>query len=271
MSGFKLHFLGMCVRRFAEVYDFYTEHLGIQPEIPPDAEGGNWAMMSDAWAKPTKSRGVRWEMFEAEPGIPSVQAWGIGQNLRPSIQVKDLTSTVNHLQQRGVSFTSTIEENEWGQWIEFSDPEGIRWSLSHLVNYPSGDTLTHPHIGWFQLKTEHMAEQQQFYSEVLGLRCTDQTEHGCLFEQESGEPILSLHRGGTQQTLPQQWQDSIAFHVPTFMSFEVIDIAEAYQQLLSHQVKILQETTYHPDWEGTDMLVADRDHNVVQIVQYGKS
>ena len=32
---------------------------------------------------------------------------------------------------------------------------------------------------------------------------------------------------------------------------------------------VLEGVKHHPDWNGTDMIIADVDGNAIQVVQYG--
>jgi hypothetical protein len=40
--------------------------------------------------------------------------------------------------------------------------------------------------------------------------------------------------------------------------------------LQGQNVTVLQPLTYHEQWEGTDIILADADGNAVQVGQYGQ-
>lgn len=195
--------------------------------------------------------------------------WGHGQPVRPSIRVADLHGSVATLRQRGVQFTTDIQQTSFGEMVEFAAPENRRWTLVHAPSCPFGPTIDSPHINWLELKVIHLAEQQQFYKEILGLRPEDGENGQVILRQGPGEPILILEAGG-QRAASFQIKENMLRPLPSHLiSVETDNIEEAAGWMKSHKVPILTEIT-RKDWGGIDFYITDLDGNPIQIVQYTK-
>ena len=254
----ELNWIGIHVADFERSLQFYTEILGIRAsDVKPD-----WAYM--------ETTGMVFELFgDREQPASDQFTWGHGQPVRPSIQVADLHETIATLHQRGVQFTTDIEQTSYGEKIEFAAPENRRWTLVHTPNYPASADLNKPHIGWLELKVNRLAEQQQFYNEILGLQPVDGENGQVLLRQSPGEPILILESGG-QRAAPFQIKENKLQPLPShLMSVETDHIEEAAKWMKSHKVPILTEIT-RKEWGGVDFYITDLDGNPIQIVQYIK-
>lgn len=181
----------------------------------------------------------------------------------------DLHETVAKLRQRGVQFTTDIEQTPFGEMIEFAAPENRRWAILRAPNYPASADPSKPYIGWLELKVNNLGEQQRFYREVLGLQPEYGNDAQVLLKQEPGEPILFLEPGG-QRAAVFQIKENMLRPLPThLMSVETDNIEEAATWMKSHKVPILTESSRR-DWGGIDFYITDVDGNPLQIVQYIK-
>ena len=251
---FKLNFIGLYVADFNRIYSFYTETLGIELNLSVPG----WASL--------KTSGMTFELFEhqAEPGSRN-RSWGNGQAFRPGIQVTDLAATISELEQKGVTFAGNIERKPWGRLREFITPDGIRWTLAEAPDYPANADLRVAHIGWVELKANDLEAQKTFYGDLMGLTLAAADQTQMMFVQQLGEPLLFLEGGGQKTTpkpAPHHFEGQAGF-----LSFETEAIDEAASYILAQGVLIVREVVQH-EWGGTDMLIADADGNLVQIVQY---
>lgn len=78
---------------------------------------------------------------------PMSAGGGAGRTSDRAFRSRDLQASRAELQERGVSFTGELEDTDWGQSIEFTAPEGVRWSLAHAPAYPAGQSVQTPHLG----------------------------------------------------------------------------------------------------------------------------
>jgi predicted enzyme related to lactoylglutathione lyase len=209
---------------------------------------------------------MTFELFDGGT-LPTSDPSGRGQAIRPGIQVADLHGTIAEMRQRGVQFTGAIERTAFGEWIEFTAPENMRWTLAHAPSYPFGANLRKAHIGWIELKVDQLSEQQAFYCKVLGFQSEASKDGRIVLRQKPGEPLLFLKTGG-ERTVPLQINQGAFQPLPShLLSFETENIEEAAAWLKSHQVPILIGIT-HKTWGGIDLYIADLDGNPIQIVLY---
>jgi len=251
----KLNWIGLHVSDFNAALRFYTEILGMNAtDIKPD-----WAYFA--------TTGMTFELFGSVAPLSSQSTWGQGQPIRPGIQVADLHETVTELRQRGVEFTSQFKQTAYGEMIEFTATENMRWALAHTPTQTFDSNLNKPHIGWLEIKTDRFAEQQEFYSKVLGLQPESGTNEQAILRQGPREPILCLVSGG-QQAAPFQIQENMPKPMPShLMSVETDNIKEAAAWLKSKNIPTITEIT-RKSWGGIDFYITDSDGNLIQIVQY---
>ena len=264
----ELNFMGVCVEDWHTSYRFYTEILGMHAELDPDL--GIWASLGGGWdAYRAGSRSMIVELFDGGRPAGGRRAWGHKQGIRPAIQVDDLEAVVAAARARGVPFTGEIEETDWGQRTEFTAPEGIRWTLSHVPERPSSPGLFKPHIGHVEIKTHDLAGQVTFYRDVMGMNLESEHQTQIILGQGAGKPWLALESGGEKQTNDPAWASDPALGHPVFISFMASDVREVATRVRQANVNILKGVEHHADWGGTDLIVADVDGNALQIVQYG--
>lgn len=266
MVELTFNFIGVEAVDFRRAVRFYTEEVGIEPAAISSAE--SWAMLVSGMDESpvADATGLRCELFKQDGEPPDERRWGHHQNLRPSIQVEDLQATTETLHERGVSFTGEIEETARGQSIEFSAPEGIRWSLAHAPDFPTGRDLETPYLGWADLKVADQERQERFYTQIMGLSVGERYGSLVRLEQGVGDPQLFLEPGGEHESGEGTEESPFLGH-PVWMSFETPDINEASAWLSSHGVPRLQEITSH-DWAGKDIVIEDPEGNPIQVIEY---
>jgi len=264
----ELNFMGVCVVDWHTSYRFYTEILGMHAELDPDL--GIWASLGGGWdAYRAGSKSMIVELFDGGRPAGDGRAWGHKQGIRPGIQVDDLEAVVVEARACGVPFTGEVEETDWGQRIEFTAPEGIRWTLSHVPGRPSSSDLFKPHIGHVEIKAHDLAEQEAFYRDVMGMHLESENQTQVILGQGAGKPWLTLESGSEKQINdPARASDPACGH-PIFISFMTSDIQDVAALLREANVTMLKGIEHHADWGGTDLIIADVDGNVLQIVQYG--
>lgn len=263
----ELNFLGLYVADWPASYQFYTAILGMQAEVDPSL--GVWASLGGGWdAYRTGSRSMICELFDGGGSVGSGRAWGRRQGIRPAIHVDDLDAVVGAARARGVSFTGEVEETAWGRRIEFTAPEGIRWTLCQAPGRPSSPDLFKPYIGHVEIKAHDVAGQTAFYRDVIGLDLESKEPAQVIFGQGAGLPWLTLEPGGEKRTNdPARGPDAIRGH-PVFISFMASDIQAVAARLRGAQATLLKDIEHHEEWGGTDIIIADVDGNMLQIVQY---
>lgn len=269
MVELTFNFIGVNAADFQRAFVFYTEVLGVRPAKPaPPEVPESWAMLVAGWEESPDpdGRGLRCELFERDIDPPAERWWGRNQNVRPSIQVADLAATQVALRDRGVPFTGAIKETDWGQFVEFQAPDGIRWSLAQTPDLPAGQDLETPFLGWVELKAADVDRQQDFYTRVMGLTVGDRFTSRVRLEQEAGVPRMLLEPSGERVTVEEE-SDSPFDVQPVWMSFETSDIFEAEAWLTGRDVPLLRDVKSH-DWAGTDLLIQDPDGNPLQVVEY---
>jgi catechol 2,3-dioxygenase-like lactoylglutathione lyase family enzyme len=269
MVELEFNFIGVNAADFRGAVAFYTDVLGVRPAEPtsPD-ESDSWAMLVAGWddSPILDGHGLRCELFERDADPPDERWWGRNQNVRPSIQVADLPATEAELHERGVSFTEEIEDTGWEQSIEFTAHDGVRWSLAHAPNYPAGQSVRTPFLGWAELKSADLNKQQDFYTQIMGLTVSDRSASRVRLEQGAAKPLLFLEPGGERVTAGKRW-DSPFDVQPVWLSFETPDITEATAWLTDHGISPIRDVESH-EWGGTDVIIQDADGNPLQVVEY---
>ncbi|MGI8916046.1 MAG: VOC family protein [Chloroflexota bacterium] len=266
----ELNFLGICAVDWQASFRFYTEILGMHSELAPHL--GVWASLGGGWnAYRAGSRSVIVELFDGGRPASSARAWGHEQGIRPGIQVDDLDAVVAEARMRGVSFTGAVEATDWGHRIEFTAPEGIRWTLSDASGHPSGSDLARPYIGHVEIKAHDLAGQKAFYRDIIGMELMKESAAQVIFGQGAGKPWLSLEPGGEQPINDPRWASRPAIGQPIFISFKTADIQAVAARLRAAQATVLKDVRQHGDWGGTDMIISDIDGNALQVVQYGNA
>lgn len=266
MVELQFNFIGVETVDFERALSFYAAVIGI--EAASASPSDSWAMLVSGMddSPGADARGLRCELFGRSGEPPDERHWGHHQTLRPSIQVDDLQATREALQERGVQFTGEIEETTWGQFVEFTTPGGIRWSLANAPDFPAGDGLGTPHLGWAELKVADRDRQQQFYTQTMGLTVGKRQGSRVRLEQGVGDPQLFLVPGG-ERTTAEQADESPFLEHPVWTSFKTPDIEDASAWLRSQDVPLLQDITSH-DWAGKDIVIEDPDGNPIQVVEY---
>jgi catechol 2,3-dioxygenase-like lactoylglutathione lyase family enzyme len=257
MTLFTLNWFGMGVHDVLAASDFYGGKLGFAFE-EGEENGHPWRYF--------ETRGMTFELFQANPERPDVNAWGDGQAFRPVLRVSDLAATSALLRDKGISYSENT--SEYGAPIEIIGPEGIRWGIMES----SGIEMdwARPFIAGVELRVADLDAQKEFYTEVLGMTIGRESNEEILLNQKGGEAWLRMEAGGT--SAPRQFgEEKPAFFHPTWISFETEDVRQANLWLQSQNVTILHPLTYHEHWQGTDIIIADADDNAVQIVQYGRA
>lgn len=254
-----LNWIGMYVSDFEGSLRFYTEGLGMKAS----STKLNWAYF--------ETTGMTFELFGGGlPPTPDRKGWGQGQTIRPAIQVADLREIIANLRQRGVQFVGEIEQRENTEWIEFVAPEEMRWTFVQAPAYPFNSVLEKTHIGWIELKVDHLAEQRAFYSEILGVQPEEDRQGRVIFRQNLGKPCLFLEEGGK---MPVRLKISQGVFQPLpshLISLETDNIEKAAAWLKFHKIPILIEIT-RKNWGGIDLYITDPDGNPIQVVQYIQS
>lgn len=263
----ELNFMGVCVADWHTSYRFYTEILGMHAELDPDL--GTWASLGGGWdAYRAGSKSMIVELFDGGRPAGGGRAWGHKQGIRPGIQVDDLEAVVVAARARGVPFTGQVEETDWGQRIEFTAPEGIRWILSQVPGRPSSPDLFKPHIGHVEIKAHDLAGQEAFYRNVIGMHLESENQTQVILGQGTGKPWLTLESGGEKQINDPAWASDPARGHPIFISFMTSDIEDVAALLREANVTVLKGIERHADWGGTDLIIADVDGNSLQIGNY---
>ena len=267
--SFKMNFLGVSVCAFPSAYLYYTDVLGVR-SAPSDHQEDNWAMLGRTWDESLalEDPGMMWEMFGNAPTPPDSRAWGRGQAIRPGIQVESVEKTVAELRDRNVGFEGDIQQREWGESIELIGAEGTRWTIGKALEFPYGEGVRIPHIGWVEIKAVDLDAQVAFYRDIMGLVTVFHTREEAMLKQGEGEPLILIRPGGEKTSTDLSRPGPPLRQHPVWISFMISDpdgVAAWFEQ---NNVPALRPLTSHPDWGGVDMLIADVDGNPIQAVQY---
>lgn len=268
MNDLKLNFLGLSVADYEESFRFYSEVIGMEAHTVPQWK--HWAGYGETWDMPTKSQGraMICEMFGGAPPPPKDMRWGHGQNVRPGIQVNNLTKIVEDLRKRGVRFTSDIERTPMGERIELAAPEGVRWTLAQAPGYPTSDDMRKPRIGWVEIRVTELEAQKNFYNQILGLDVDTESASRVVLKQGPGEALVILEPGGETTSFDPSWKDEPLMTQPVWVSAMTAGIGKTASRLKKSGITVYRDLTKHPDWGGTDITIGDADGNMIQIVQY---
>jgi predicted enzyme related to lactoylglutathione lyase len=90
----------------------------------------------------TVNEGLRFVQV-TPPGSACSFCFGVGLEMMPpgskqfiQVVVDDADAACAHLRERGVA-CSDVDEQPWGRFVRFDDPDGNRWALQQIVR-PSG-------------------------------------------------------------------------------------------------------------------------------------
>lgn len=253
-----LNWFGMAVKDVPAATDFYGSKLGISFE--ENAALGNWRYF--------QTRCMTFELFEAYPDHIKVNAWGDGQAYRPVILVSDLSKAAAMLREKEIPYREEIFD--LGPQLEMTGSENIRWGI--LESKDVETDWAHPLIAGIELKASNLEDQKKFYTQILGMAIEQETEDFIHLIQKDGDAWLHIVTGGRPASLSAAPDsDQAAFHHTIWISFETQDMQTANAWLTHQNVHMIHPLIYHPDWNGTDILLADPDGNVVQVVQYGNA
>ena len=270
-SAMELHFIGVTAANWHSAFEFYTKRLGVRVNATNPALG-NWAQLGaggdDYWSG--ISRSMTFELFDGGPPGKKERRWGHKQGFRPGIQVENLDAMVAAARARGVPFTGEIEQTDWGRRIEFTAPDDVRWTLSEARSRPADSDLAEPLIGHVEIKAHDVAGQKAFYRDVMGLHLESENARCIILGQGPGKPWLTIEPGGEKQTNSPALASEPTRGHPIFISFMTHHLDQTAARLRKSGVTILCEVTHHPDWNGTDLIIADVDGNAIQVVQYGR-
>ena len=252
-----LNWFGMAVHDVPAASDFYSQRLGFS--FLEDETNSLWRQF--------QTRCMTFELFQAHPQRLMVNAWGDGQAFRPFILVDKLSAAIDMLQSQNISFSQP--ESSFGKILEMVGPEKIRWSLMESTDIQID--WAHPTIGGIELKAVNLDAQKAFYTEILGMTLERGVEGTLLLSQPDEMARLLIHTGGVFTHPPAPaGEEKPAYFYPIWISFETQDVKHANVWLKQQNAVILHPLTYHEDWNGTDIILADADGNAVQVVQYGK-
>lgn len=272
MVEFVFNFIGIPATDFHRAFRFYTDTVGIRPALPNHrGDVDSWAMLVDGWedSPGLAAKGLRCELFEQEAEAPEERWWGHHQNARPSMLVADIHGSVAALQANGVPFTANVRDTHWGQTIEFTAPEGIRWSLAQTDDLPAAAGVETPYLGYVELKVADLDRQLDFYTNVLGLSVGAEFPSGVHLEQATAAPLLILEHGGESVSGLDDGRSPFAVQ-PVWLSFETPDIVDAKDWLKANGPSLHRDIETQ-DWGGSDLIVQDPDGNPLQVVEYHDS
>jgi catechol 2,3-dioxygenase-like lactoylglutathione lyase family enzyme len=237
--------------------DFYGGKLGL-------------SFLEDEAKEPWRyfeTRGIVFELFQAHPGRLRVNAWGDGQAFRPAMLVDNIPAIAATLEGQGISFSPL--NSDFGEQLEMIGPEEICWSL--LKSPDIKMDWAHPTIGGIELKATNVGAQKEFYTKILGMKVEYEIPEVVHLGQSHGVAWLRIQAGAVPMPLPAPaGEPKPALYYPIWISFETEDVKSAKDWLQEQNATILHPLTYHQDWDGTDIILADADGNAVQVVQYGR-
>jgi catechol 2,3-dioxygenase-like lactoylglutathione lyase family enzyme len=245
----------MGVHNVPATSDFYGGMLGFA--FVEDEKHGPWRQF--------QTRGMTFELFQAHPERLEVRGWGRGQAFRPVLQVHDLPVSSALFRSQGIAYSQS--DSEAGAPIEMTGPEGIRWGLRESPDIEMD--WAHPVIAGIELRAADLDAQKAFYTRVLGMTVTRESDQGIQLSQPGAEAWLNIEAGGNSTPI-RLGEEKPAFFHPIWISFETLDVRQSNLWLQGQNVTLLHPLTYHKSWNGTDIIIADADGNAVQVVQYGR-
>ena len=115
----QVKFLGICVSDQERALRFYTEKLGFTVKTDQPMGAQRW---------------IELQIPGAETGVvlftPEGQENRIGTFVNTSLACDDLDATYESLKSRGVMFSGPPQEQPWGRFAIFKDPDGNSFVLS---------------------------------------------------------------------------------------------------------------------------------------------
>jgi predicted enzyme related to lactoylglutathione lyase len=118
---FKIELIPLVVRDVDRAVEFYGKHLG-------------WSVDHDHTLSPQ----LRFVQV-TPPGSACSICFGTGLDMMPEgssqfiqVVVDDADQARDTLRQRGVE-CSDVDEQPWGRFVHFTDPDGNRWALQQIV------------------------------------------------------------------------------------------------------------------------------------------
>jgi len=256
MTSLTLNWFGMGAHDVLAASNFYGGKLGFAFE--EGEENGRPRRYF-------KTRGMTFELFQAYPERPDVKAWGNGQAFRPVLLVDDLSAATALLRDQGLSYSA--QNSTYVAPIEMIGPEEIRWGMMESTGLEMD--WAHPFIAGIELKAADLDAQKDFYTRVLGMNLRRESNQDILLDQPGFSAWLRIEAGG--KAAPMHFgEEKPAFFHPIWISFETEHVRQVDLWLQAQKVTILHPLTYHEEWQGTDIIIADADGNPVQVVQYGK-
>ncbi len=115
----RVKFLGICVSDQERALKFYTEKLGFTVKTDQPIGTQRW---------------IELEIPGAQTGIvlftPPGQENRIGSFVNTSLECENLDATYQELTSRGVEFANPPQDQPWGRFAIFKDPDGNSFVLS---------------------------------------------------------------------------------------------------------------------------------------------
>ena len=118
---FKIELIPLAVRDVDRSVDFYGNALG-------------WSVDHDRTVTPE----LRFVQV-TPPGSACSICFGIGLEMMPEsstqyiqVVVADADEALTYLRERGVE-ADGVDEQPWGRFVRFDDPDGNRWALQQIV------------------------------------------------------------------------------------------------------------------------------------------
>lgn len=118
---FKIELIPLAVQDVDRSVDFYGTKIG-------------WSVDHDR----TVHEGLRFVQV-TPPGSACSICFGVGLEMMPDgssqfiqVVVDDADAACAYLRDRGVS-CSDVNEQPWGRFVRFDDPDGNRWALQQIV------------------------------------------------------------------------------------------------------------------------------------------
>lgn len=117
----KIELVPLAVRDVDRSVEFYGDRLG-------------WSIDHDQ----TVHEGLRFVQV-TPPGSACSVCFGVGLDMMPQgssqfvqVVVPDADEACAYLRERGVE-CSDVDEQPWGRFVTFQDPDGNRWALQQIV------------------------------------------------------------------------------------------------------------------------------------------
>jgi lactoylglutathione lyase len=119
--GLQVKLVTITVNDPAKALEFYRDKLGWQVMTDqPDGQGGRWLEL-----QPSGGGSTRVVVY---PPVRGARAGGFSNVLFASSDVK---RDYAELQSRGVQITAPLEEQPWGTFFQWADPDGNEFLVSN--------------------------------------------------------------------------------------------------------------------------------------------